>query len=104
VRWIESAFESEGEIEVEVEVEVEVADGDGEEKGRGVVDAVLRSVLSKSIVPLLVNVRTRERVRSMPQGCVCRAGERRCVIMPRERIARPGSIIGCVFLCLLLDV
>ena len=88
MRWIEAAGGVEG------AGEVEEGDGDGEEKGRAVVEAVLRCVLSKSIVPLLVNVRTRERVRSMPQGCVCRVGDRRCVIIPRESIVRPGSISG----------
>jgi hypothetical protein len=68
-----------------------------EGKGRCVVVAVSRRELSKSIVPGLVKVRTRERVRSMPQGCVCRVGERRCVIMPREMMVRPGRIIVGVY-------
>jgi hypothetical protein len=64
-----------------------------EVKGMCVVAAVSRRELSKSIVPGLVKARTRERVRSMPQGCVCSVGERRCVIMPREMMVRPGRIM-----------
>jgi hypothetical protein len=40
-----------------------------------------------------VNLRTRESVRSMPQGWVWRVVERRCVIIPRDTIVRPGKII-----------
>ena len=62
-------------------------------KGSSVVLEVSLCMLSKSIVPGEANWRTRRSVRSMPQGCVWRWGERMLRRMFLVIIERPGIIM-----------
>lgn len=55
--------------------------------------AVLCLVLSKSMVPGAVYVRTRFRVRSTPQGWIWWVTERRLVMILRNTASSPGGIV-----------